>query len=54
MIKDRDSFVLGIFAGAFILCVIMLAVPKRLNCEMRVYYQGARVEVVRYGVLEKY
>jgi hypothetical protein len=54
IIKDKDSFVLGMFAGAFILCILMLAVPKRLNCEVSVARVGSQVEVVRYGVVNIY
>lgn len=54
MIKDKDCFVMGLFAGGLILCLLMLALPAKQACEVSVMYLGGKVEVVRYGVVKSY
>ena len=49
-----DAYVAGFFLGCLFLCVLMLVVPKPTKCEISVYKQGLRVEVVRVGVVSKY
>lgn len=54
MIKDRDSFVLGIFAGFLILCFLMLALPQKRICEISVTKEGGHETTVHVGLLTKY
>lgn len=49
-----DAYVAGFFLGCLFLCGLMLAVPKPTKCEISVYKQGLRVEIVHVGVVTKY
>lgn len=54
IMKTKDVFVLGMFAGMFFLCVLMLAIPKPSSCEVKMMYDGGKVSVVRFGVVKSY
>lgn len=49
-----DAYVAGFFLGCLFLCGLMLAIPKPTKCEVSVYKQGSRVEVVQVGVISKF
>lgn len=54
MIEDKDSFVLGIFAGFLILCFLMLALPEKRICEVSITKEGGHETTVHVGVVAKY
>ena len=49
-----DSYVAGFFIGCLSLCFLMMALPDKRTCEVSVTYAGGKVEVVRYGVVNKF
>ncbi len=52
--QRTDAYVAGFFLGCLFLCGLMLAIPKPTKCEVSVYKQGSRVEVVQVGVISKF
>lgn len=53
-IYRADAYIAGFFLGCVTLCVLMLAIPKPLKCEVSVYKKSSQVEVVQVGVLKTY
>ena len=53
-IYRADAYIAGFFLGCMALCVLMLAVPRPLKCEVSVYKKNMQVEVVQVGVLKTY
>lgn len=49
-----DAYIAGFFLGCMALCMLMLAVPKPTSCQVKMYYDGGRVEVVRFGVVNTF
>ena len=49
-----DSYVAGFFLGCLSLCIMMLAIPRPMKCEVSVYKKSSQVEVVHIGVLKTY
>lgn len=47
---DKESFVLGIFFGALLICLFMLNYPKPTKCSVMVAY--ANKTFVTYGVIK--
>lgn len=49
-----DAYIAGFFLGCVTLCILMLALPRPLKCEVSVYKKSSQVEVVQVGVLKTY
>lgn len=48
-----DAYAVGFFAGCLFLCALMLAIPKPTTCQVKMYYDGGRVQIVRFGVVKE-
>jgi hypothetical protein len=49
-----DHYVMGAFVGMFFLCLMMLFIPKPTTCQVKMVYDGGRIEIVRFGVVNTY
>lgn len=48
--KCYESFVVGIFTGALVLCFFMAFFKEPINCQVRQYVAGNKVAYITYGV----
>lgn len=49
--KDWDSFIVGMFVGALVLCLAMLNWPEPKRCGVVISYGNGKVSHVQYGVI---